>query len=214
MVLGRGRTALSDTNRQTFADILGIEKWLVDDLHTILVALSSGLDIDSQKFKVFCHDLAVKYVKQYNWFYMSVTVHKILIHGANIIEAISLPIGMLSEQAGESRNKYWRYDREHHTRKLSRKITILDLFHRALESSDPLISTMSIANRQKKNKRSVLPAKVLSLLKPFIDNVIIHDQLQTSTNNDSTELTSDDKTLVLSSEDFHNLSDDDNRDLK
>ena len=85
---------------------------------------------------------------------MSVTIHKILIHGAKIIESISLPIGMLSEQAGESRNKFWRYDREHHTRKFHRKTTVLDLLHRALESSDPFISTMSIGSRHKKNKRS------------------------------------------------------------
>lgn len=78
---------------------------------------------------------------------MSMTAHKILMHGAEIIESISIPIGMLSEQAGESRNKFWRYDREHHTRKFYRKTTVLDLFHRALESSDPLLSTRSIGLR-------------------------------------------------------------------
>lgn len=35
------RTVLSDKNRQIFAEILGVETWLVEDLHTILVALSS-----------------------------------------------------------------------------------------------------------------------------------------------------------------------------
>lgn len=100
------RTALSDPHRKTFADILGIEEWLVEDLHTILVALTSELEIDSEKFKVFCENLAVKYVQKYGWYYMSVTIYKILIHGAKIIKSISLPIGMPSEQAGESRNKF------------------------------------------------------------------------------------------------------------
>lgn len=91
-----------------------------------------------------------------------------------------LPIGMLSEQADESRNKLWRYDREHYTQKLNRKTTDLDLFHRALESSDPFLSTISIGDRHKKKKRSVLPDKVLSLLKPTMDNVVIHDPLPES----------------------------------
>lgn len=46
-----GNTARTDSNRKTFAVILGIEEWLVEDLHTILVALSSELEIDSQKFR-------------------------------------------------------------------------------------------------------------------------------------------------------------------
>lgn len=116
------RTAFSDKNRQTFAEILGIELWLVEDFHTILVLLSSGLPIDANKFRIFCVSVAEKYVDQYNWYHMSVTMHKILMHGWQIIGASPLPIGMLSEQAGESRNKFWRYDREHHTRKISREI--------------------------------------------------------------------------------------------
>lgn len=44
---------LSESNRKTFANILGLEEWLLDDLHIIiLVALSCGLEIDSMKFQV------------------------------------------------------------------------------------------------------------------------------------------------------------------
>lgn len=164
------RSALSDEHRKTFAEILGVEMWLVDDLHTILVALSSGLHIDVDKFDELCRSVAEKYVQTYNWFYMTISLHKILIHGRSIIEACTLPIGMLSEQAGESRNKYWRYDREHHTRKLNRKTTILDLFHRALESSDPYLSSIS-SRQNKKRTRLPIPAKVLRLLKVTSDNV-------------------------------------------
>lgn len=163
------RTALSDKNRQTFAEILGVDMWLVEDLHTILVALSSGLAIDCVRFDELCKSVATKYVQRYKWFYMTVTLHKILMHGRQVIESSPLPIGMLSEQAGESRNKFWRYDREHHTRKLDRKTTILDLFHRALESSDPYLSSHSLQNRQKEKK--TLPKKVLNLLKVTEDNV-------------------------------------------
>lgn len=107
------------------------------------MALSSSFEIDLEKFHEFCTNLAAKYVEKYEWCYMSVTLHKILAHGSQIIRSSPLPIGMLSEQASESRNKFWRYDREHHTRKFNRKTTVLDLFHRALESSDPFLSMMS-----------------------------------------------------------------------
>lgn len=99
-------TALSDSNRLTFANILGIEEWLVNDLHTILVTISCGLEIESKKFQEFCNDVATKYVQKYSWYNMSVTMYKILMHGAQIIDSIPIPIGMLSEQAGESRNKF------------------------------------------------------------------------------------------------------------
>lgn len=52
---------------------------------------------------------------------MSVTNHKILIHGAIIITVAILPIGMSSKDVPESRNKdLWNY-REHHIRKISKK---------------------------------------------------------------------------------------------
>jgi hypothetical protein len=60
------RTALSESNRKTFANILGLEEWLLDDLHIILQALSCGLEIDSIKFQVFCNSLATKYVQKYS----------------------------------------------------------------------------------------------------------------------------------------------------
>lgn len=98
---------------------------------------------------------------------MSVTLHKILVHGRDIIHSSALPIGLLSEQAGEARNKFWRYDREHHSRKSHRQKTMLDLFHRALESSDPFISNVRLQHRLKRLKSLPLPSMVLNLLKPY-----------------------------------------------
>lgn len=57
------------------------------------------------------------------------------------------PIGMLGEEAAESRNKYYRKDRELHARKNSREDNLCDVFVRALNSSDPLISTISIGEQ-------------------------------------------------------------------
>lgn len=82
------------------------------------------------------------YVKLYPWYYMPVTVHKILVHGSEIINYAIVPIGQLSEEVQEARHKEVRRYREHHTRKVSRPKMVEDLFHLLLVSSDPLIKTM------------------------------------------------------------------------
>lgn len=170
------RTALSDRNRGTFANILNIDQWLLDELFVILTVLSSNLPIDPEKFAIFCKELAYKYVAKYGWHPMTVTLHKILVHGSKIIEKSNLPIGMLSEQAAESRNKFWRFDREHHTRKKSRETTMSDLFHRALVSSDPIISDYNLLERKKKAKKIPLPPAALTLLRPINEeNLAIDD---------------------------------------
>lgn len=90
---------------------------------------------------------------------MPSSVHKILIHGADVIGSLVRPIGQLSEKALESRHKDCRYYREHSTRKIGRKQTIEDLLHALLISSDPLISSI-----RPLPKRKSAP-EVLKLLK-------------------------------------------------
>lgn len=81
-------------------------------------------------------------IETYSWFYLPVTVHKILLHGSQIISSFLVPIGQLSEDAQESRNKDIKRYRLDHTRKFSRTATNTDLLNRLLESSDPLISSL------------------------------------------------------------------------
>jgi len=71
---------------------------------------------------------------------MTATVHKILVHGPQIIESSLLPVGCLGENASEARNKYYKRDRILHARKNSRVNNLTDVFHRALDSSDPYLS--------------------------------------------------------------------------
>lgn len=73
---------------------------------------------------------------------MPCSLHRILIHGTDIIKA-SLPIEMFSEEALESRNKELRKYRECNTRKFSREETIQDLFNALLITSDPPNSSLS-----------------------------------------------------------------------
>jgi hypothetical protein len=65
-------------------------------------------------------DTAKLYIEHYNWYYMPASVHKILLHDADVIKHCLLPIGQLSEEASEARNKQYKSFREHFTRKTSR----------------------------------------------------------------------------------------------
>jgi hypothetical protein len=67
-------------------------------------------------------------------------MHKILIHGAIVIENALLPIGQLSEETAEARNKYFRLYRQNFARKFSRVPCNLDIINRLLLSSDPVIT--------------------------------------------------------------------------
>lgn len=73
---------------------------------------------------------------------MPTTVHKILFHGEQIIQHNMLPIGDLSEEAQEKRNKDYRFFREHNTRKISRYCTNEDLINILLCTSDPYMSSI------------------------------------------------------------------------
>lgn len=82
------------------------------------------------------------YVNLYGWYYMPASVHKILIHGKSIIESFLIPIGDLSEEAQETRNKDFKHFREFNTRKHNRLATNKDIIHKLLISSDPYISSL------------------------------------------------------------------------
>ena len=82
----------------------------------------------------------------YAWFYMPVSVHKLLIHGADVIRSHLLPIGMYSEEAQEARNKHVRQYRIRHAKKSSRQNTLTDQFSYLLTTSDPFISNLIQTN--------------------------------------------------------------------
>lgn len=95
---------------------------------------------------------------------MPSSLHKILAHGAAIIDNFNLiPIGKLSEEASESRNKDFRRYRLDHSRKINRKATKQDILNNFLVSSDPYISMKRI-KLQRKHKDISDEAKGLLIL--------------------------------------------------
>lgn len=130
------------TNPEVTADITGVNEILIRRFSVILYTMNCGKAINAEKFGKYCYETAEFYVDKYNWYYMPASVHKILLHGENIIKFALLPIGQLSEDAQEARNKDYKNYRYHHARKCSREATNQDIFNRLLFTSDPFISSL------------------------------------------------------------------------
>lgn len=87
--------------------------------------------------------------------------HRLLIHGASVLRSFNLPIGILSEEAQEAKNKDFKKFRESFTRKTSRIKTNEDLMRRLLCSSDPLTSSLRGVDRPAETE---LPEKSKNLI--------------------------------------------------
>lgn len=116
----------------------------------ILQTISCGQQIDVEQFRKYAEETANIYIGLYDWYYMPVSMHKILLHGSDIISYAIVPIGQLSEEVQECRHKEVRRYREYNTRKMSREKTNEDLLHSLLMSSDPLISSYRKITSSKK----------------------------------------------------------------
>uniref|UniRef100_A0A6P7GWP0 Uncharacterized protein LOC114343837 n=1 Tax=Diabrotica virgifera virgifera TaxID=50390 RepID=A0A6P7GWP0_DIAVI len=127
---------------ETSSKITGVNKDLISRFKVILATISSGHKIKVEPFKIYCLDTATRFTELYPWYNMPTTVHKILIHSAEIISYAILPIGQLGEEAQEARNKDIKRYRESFSRKFSRQKNMEDVFHRLLISSDPYISNL------------------------------------------------------------------------
>ena len=86
----------------------------------ILETLYCGLPINLKKCASYAEKSAILYLGHYNWYYMPVTVLKVLFHSMQIIKTLIIPFGQMSEEAQKVRNKDIRRYRENFTRKSSR----------------------------------------------------------------------------------------------
>jgi hypothetical protein len=164
---GHGSSNDGNTARRFFSDpeitaeITGVDKNLIKRFSIILQTLACTQPIDPDKFQAFSLETAQLYVDVYPWYYMPVTVHKILLHGAHVIRHFHLAIGQLSEEAAEARNKDFKRFRLFNTRKCSRILTNEDIMHKLLVSSDPYIASI---RRQWPTKLKTLDSEAENLL--------------------------------------------------
>lgn len=166
---GFGNSNDGNTSRRFFGDpqkaaeITGIDYNLIFRLKIILEVISSGYKVNLKKFADYCWDTAKVYVSLYDWHPMSPTMHKILMHGATVMEKALLPIGLLSEEAAEARNKHFRMYRHHFARKFSRVDCNVDIINRLLLSSDPLLTSL---RPKPKSRKLPFSKEAISMLLP------------------------------------------------
>ncbi|XP_030755994.1 uncharacterized protein LOC115882218 [Sitophilus oryzae] len=100
---GYGSTNDGNTARVFFynpdlsSEITGVDKGLIKEFSIILRVLASGSHIHMDKFMMLLQETRLHYLELYPWYYMPSSVHKVLVHGSDIIGSFSLPIGQLSE---------------------------------------------------------------------------------------------------------------------
>ncbi|CAH0560552.1 unnamed protein product [Brassicogethes aeneus] len=127
-------------NPELAAEITEVDFNLIYRLKVILEVLTSGHKIHLHKFADYGLDTAKLYVSLYRWHPMTPTMHKIVVHGATVIDKALLSIGLLSEEAAEAR--HFRLYRQNFARKFSRPKCNADIINRVLLSSNPLITGM------------------------------------------------------------------------
>lgn len=155
---GFGNTNVGNTSKNFFDNqecssrITGINQDLIVRFKVILEVIMSGHSIDADKCDYFALETAKIYVDLYGWHPMTPTMHKVLIHGAAVITHAIIPIGELSEEASEARNKHYRQYRLNFARKFSRVDCNRDILQRLLLSSDPYICNC----RQRQHKKTAL----------------------------------------------------------
>lgn len=137
-------------NAELSSEITGVDISLIKQLHIIMIVVASGFEIDVDKYREFAHNTARLFVSKYSWYKMPPTLHKYLIHGPEVISRAQLPIGQLTEEAQEARNKEFKRFRENNSRKCSREKSNTDIFNLFLITSDPVITS-----KQKKTKKKV-----------------------------------------------------------
>lgn len=150
-------------NADLASEITGVDKKIIERMHVILVTISSGYDINIDNLRKFSLDTAKYFVKLYPWYYMPPTVHKLLIHGPDVISNALLPIGQLSEEAQEARNKDFKKYRENYSRKCSREKCNEDIFNLMLVTSDPVITSYRKLPKKQLNR---FPKEVYDLIIP------------------------------------------------
>lgn len=145
---GYGNTNDGNTARRFFKNyeitskITGIDMELLRRINIILMAINSKHKINPEKFGKYCLDIIKQLITLYPWKDMTPTVHKVLRHGEVIIAFNILPLGELTEEPQEARNRDFRHIQQFHSRKCSRESQNEDIFKNLLLSSDPVLSSM------------------------------------------------------------------------
>lgn len=123
---GSGTTNTGNVGRLFFAQsdevskIIGVNKEVLSRLYVVLQIISCKKIVNLELFKDYCLETAKRCVELYPWYKMPPSVHKILVHGCDIMMEFPKPIGYFSEEAQEATNKIFRKARAEHSRMFQR----------------------------------------------------------------------------------------------
>ncbi|XP_043594112.1 uncharacterized protein LOC122572761 [Bombus pyrosoma] len=106
---------------QILANTTGVNINLPQNLRTIIITIFCQFSIDLKKFKLHYFHNAKLFKKTSSWYPMPQTIYKILIHSRQIFNNAFYSQGYLAENAAESKNKFYKYDRQFHACKNSCK---------------------------------------------------------------------------------------------
>lgn len=165
---GSGTSLNGNSSRKCFKDpselakVLGINEGLVKRLSFILLAFKRKQGVNLQILENYCTETYKLFFELYPWAKMNPSVHKMLRHGVDIARKFPLSLAYFAEDADESMHKCYRNSSIHHARQNSRENRLKDVFNRAVDMSDPLISTIYLEKRCQAEKQE-LPAEFISL---------------------------------------------------
>lgn len=171
---GFGNSNNGNTSRRFFSDpitssrITEVDIKLIKKCNIILEVLSSGHKINVKKFECFAEETAKLYIDLYGWYPMTPTMHNILTDGATIVEHAILPIGQLSEEAAEARNKHFRVYRQNFSRKFSREYCNKDVLNRY--NSDHYLSS---TRKRPPKKSTPYSSETLELLLSEMSDTVL-----------------------------------------
>ena len=136
----------------------------INGLWNIYVALTSQLYLIPSEFGKYCKKILGIYFNDLNWYRMIPSVHKILVHGEELLEELykvapTIAPGQLSEEPSEHFNKFLKNDEIAHAPQHSRKERLKAMSTRGIERSDVLVRSYE-ANELGKRPESDYPFEV------------------------------------------------------
>ncbi|KAK7576396.1 hypothetical protein V9T40_012682 [Parthenolecanium corni] len=91
------RTLVQNENPRAIyitAQITEVDEGLIRRYEVILTA---GHNSNAEAFEEYAAETAASHVELYGWYYMTISVHKVLIHGADVIRHCKLPLGIFNK---------------------------------------------------------------------------------------------------------------------
>lgn len=110
--------------------------------------MSSGSQINLGRYRAECKNLYIMILTDLWWVNITPTLHKLLAHTADIIEANGgYGLKKLSEEGPEAVNKRVRQIRTNLARKNKQKSNLSDVLNRLWIGSDPMVSFVALNAR-------------------------------------------------------------------